>query len=282
MQNQIDKVQSTNYQTPQLKLRSSLIEVAKTSEERTFVNSISHLTILETSQRGKEFWDKLIDILAKWRWMSGINTNNQNENDLAKELTLLASFVFENYQNITYEEISLAINLSLTNKLDCDVRTFNSFSPMYVSRILNAYQEYKRGLYNDLMRKKETFDNKLLMEKKPTPKEKMDGVIDLIRYFYEEYKEKGIINDHFNTLYNFFRRTNKLNPSKEVVNEALEYAKIKVVEHNNEFGDFVYGKEKPNKENLEKKYARNYCVQKLFDNINIDEFIKTIKIEEFE
>ena len=214
--------------------------------------------------------------------MSGINTNNQNENDLAKELTLLASFVFENYQNITYEEISLAINLSLTNKLDCDVRTFNSFSPMYVSRILNAYQEYKRGLYNDLMRKKETLDNKLLMEKKPTPKEKMDGVIDLIRYFYEGYKDKGIINDHFNTLYNFFRRTNKLNPSKEVVNEALEYAKIKVVEHNNEFGDFVYGKEKPNKENLEKKYARNYCVQKLFDNINIDEFIKTIKIEEFE
>ena len=120
------------------------------------------------------------------------------------------------------------------------------------------------------------------MEKKATPKEKMDGMIDLIHYFYEGYKEKGIINDHFNTLYNYFRRSSKLNPSKEVVNEALEYAKVKVLEHKTSYGDFVLGKEKPNNENLEKRYARNYCVQKLFETINIDEFIKTIKIEEFE
>jgi hypothetical protein len=258
------------------------MEVIKNNEENNFVNSISIPSINELSKLGGNYLDSLMDILAKWRWMSGINTNNQSEDDIAKELALIGKFIISEYSNVTLEEINLAINLSLTNKLDCDVRTFNTFSPMYVSRILNAYMEYRREMYTELMKRKENLDNKKLMEKKPTPKEKMDGMIDLIRYFYEAYKEKGIIEDYFNALYNYFRRTNKINPNKELVKEALEYAKVKVIEHNNTYGDFLMGKEKPNNENLEKRYARNYCIQKLFDTINLEEFIKTIKIEEFE
>jgi len=50
--------------------------------------------------------------------MSGINTYNQDENEVAKELVLLSQFIINNYSDINLDEISLAIDLSLTNKLD--------------------------------------------------------------------------------------------------------------------------------------------------------------------
>ena len=213
--------------------------------------------------------------------MSGINTNNQNEDDIAKELALLGTFVFENYPNITYEEITLAINLSLTDKLNCDVRTFNTFSPMYVSRILNGYLEYKRNMYNDLMKRKEIADNKKEMDKEITPEEKMQSMIELIRYFQEEYKANGIIKDYFNTLYNYFRRTNRMSPDKKLINDALAYAKEQAKKHIKDYFDDAFKKESVNVENIEKRYARNYCVQVFFDNLDIEKLIATIKIEEF-
>ena len=252
------------------------------SEELSFVNSIANLTLIQINKIDNKFWDKLIDILAKWRWMSGINTNNQNEDDIAKELALLGTFVFENYPNITYDEITLAINLSLTNKLDCDIRTFNSFTPMYVSRILNAYIDYKRVMYNDIMKRKEIADNKKVIEREVTPKEKMQNMIELIEYFYDEYKAKGIVNDYFNTLYTFFRRTKRINPSKELVNEALTHSKLKATQHIVSYYENALKNEKPDKENLEKRFARNYCVQVFFDTLDIGKLIETIKIEEFE
>jgi hypothetical protein len=282
MQNQLSKVASTNYQTPQIKLRNSLIEVAKNSDELAFVESISNLTILQLSKNDNEFWDNIIDILAKWRWMAGININNQSEDDIAKELALLGKFIFDNYPNITYDEITLAINLSLTNKLDCDVRTFNSFSPMYVSRILNSYLEYKRNVYNDLMKRKETLDLKKEMDKEITTEEKMESMIELIRYFYDEYKSKGIVKDYFNTLYNYFRRTKRMNPDKKLVNDALSYAKEQAKKHIKDYFDDAFKKENVNVENIEKRYARNYCVQVFFDNLDIEKLISTITIQEFQ
>jgi hypothetical protein len=282
MQNQLNKVASTSYQTPQIKLSNSLIEIANNSEELSFVQSISHLTVLQVSQTDKNFWDNLIDILAKWRWMAGINLHNQSEDDIAKELALLGKFIFENYPNITYEEINLAINLSLTNKLDCDVRTFNTFSPMYVSRILNAYLEYKRDIYNDLMKRKETLDLKKEMDREITAEEKMQNMIELIRYFYDEYKSKGIVKDYFNTLYNYFRRTKRMSPDKNMVNDALSYAKEEAKKHIKDYFDDAFKKEKVNVENIEKRYARNYCVQVFFDNLDIEKLISTITIQEFQ
>jgi len=230
----------------------------------------------------KDGIDNLIDTLAKWRWMSGINTYNQDDNEVARELVLLSKFVIKNYPQITIEEIDLAIDLSLTDKLDVDVRTFNSFSPMYVSRILNGYIEHRRKLYNDIYSRKVRVDEITEMEKKPTPKEQMDSTIDLIRHFYDKFKKDGFIDDVFNILYNYFRRTKKINPSKEVIDEAIKYGKIKSEEHINSYFADVLIKERPNKKQMENRYARNYCVCKFFEKLNLEEFISKIEISEFE
>ena len=213
--------------------------------------------------------------------MSGINIYNQDENEVAKELVLLSQFIIKNYSDINLDEISLAIDLSLTNKLDVDVRTFNTFSPMYVSRILNAYKEYKKPIIKDVLERKEKAIKDKELEKVLTPQEKMDSMIDLIKYFYEQNVKDGYINDHFTTLYNYFRKTNKLKGVPNLVNEAKEYGKAKAQEHINDyFADFL-SKDKPNVELLEKRFARNYCVQWFFNNNDINSILAQVNINDF-
>lgn len=226
--------------------------------------------------------NSLIDVLAKWRWMSGINVSNQHEDDVARELALLSQFVVKNYPNITTDEISLAIDLSLTNKLDVDVRTFNSFSPMYVSRILNSYLEYRRIKYDEIYDRKVKAEAKKKAEEKPTPEQRMVAMKDLILYFWEQYKNEGEVKDHFNVLYDYLKRTNQLNLSKELIDEAIEYGKMRSKNYVADYFTDVLGKEKVSGEDFEKKFARNYCIQKMFDDCeDVDLIVSKVTINHF-
>jgi len=226
--------------------------------------------------------ESLIDVLSKWRWMLGINSNNQSEDDLAKELILLAQFVSTNYKSINIEELNLAIDLSLTDRLECDVRTFNAFSPMYISRVLNAYLQYKRNIIREIAERKQKDDLKEIEKKELTPREKMDAMIDLIKYLYDDYKKNDVVNDYFNTLYNYFRRTNRIKPTKDNIDNAIKNAKIETNKHINSYFANALKEEKPNKDYLEKRFARNYCVKLYFDEIDLDNLISSISIKEFE
>jgi polyhydroxyalkanoate synthesis regulator phasin len=197
-------------------------------------------------------------------------------------LVLLSQFIVKNYPQITIEEIDLAIDLSLTDKLDVDVRTFNNFSPMYVSRILNGYIEHRKRLYHEIYSRKVKEEEIKQMQKKATPQEERDLTIEIIRDFYNKYKTDGYIDDVFNILYNYLKKSKKLNPSKEVIDEAIKYGKIKAEEHINSYFADVFIKERPDKKELENRYARNYCVCKFFDTLNLEEFLSKIEISEFE
>jgi hypothetical protein len=256
------------------KQNNSLVKFCHNNQEEKLVLAMYNLENKDVNS--------LIDVLAKWRWMSGVNINNQDENDVARELTLISQFVVSNYSNLTTDEISLAIDLSLTNKLDCDVRTFNSFSPMYVSRILNAYIEYRQQLYDEIYERKVREEEKKKIEEKPSPEKRMVSMKDLILYFWEQYKGEGVVNDHFNILYDYFKRTNQFNLTKELIDEALEYGKEMSETHVANYFTDLLSKEKPNKENITKRFARNYCVQKKFSEIeDIDTIVSKVTINHF-
>jgi hypothetical protein len=276
MENQLQKsATSENSLTLHKEQKNSLINYATNSDEANLVSSYENKPKLRDTDFGS-----IIDVLARWRFMAGITTHNQDEDDIANELGLIATFIKNNYSKLTLDEVSLSINLSLTDKLDVDVRTFNVFSPMYVSRILNGYIEYKRKMYNDLSYRKEIKESNALSHV-PTPEEKMQSMKDTIVYFYQQYKTNGVINDAFNTLYNYFRRTKRLNPDKATIDEAVVYGKELAKRDERD----IYGfnsKEKYDIGLIEKRYARNYCVQKFFDKINIEELTLSINLSEFE
>lgn len=137
--------------------------------------------------------------------MLGINISNQSENELSTELSFLSKFIKENYNYLTLDEINLAINLSLTNKLQVDTKTYNNFSAFYISQILNAYLSYKRKLYNELSYKLEKNELDYNVEK-PSAEDNMKLMKELIIGFYEDYQKDGYINDVFNLVYDFLKK----------------------------------------------------------------------------
>lgn len=273
-------MQSDNYQVQQQKPSSYLLKYVQSQDEANLISVIKSSKSIGFAD--KDIYDSMIDTIAKWRWMAGVSHSNQDENELASELLLISKFIINNYPSLTIEEINLSIDLSLTNKLDVDVRTFNVFSPSYVSRIINAYLDYKKKLVHDVISRKVSAENKKEMDKKPSPEEQMKNMIELVEHFFNEYKEKKEINDHFNTCYNYFRRTNILTPNKETINEALEYGKLKASEHIEKhfINDYIY--EKPSRDNVEKRFARNYCVQRFFDIFTIEEIKKRVLLNHFD
>jgi hypothetical protein len=152
---------------------------------------------------------------------------------------------------------------------------------MYVSRILNAYKEYKFGLYNKLKERENIAKQKIEKEKKLSPQEKMDATIDLINYFYEQYNLTSEVNDLFNTVYNFLKRTNNIDIDKQLIDEAMLYGTEKANALFNKQYDVLFNKDKFDSDYWQKHHARNYCVGKLFDKIKIEELIAKIKIEDF-
>lgn len=227
-----------------------------------------------------EYMVNLIDVLAEWRWMAGVSTSG-SEDDMAQELAMLSKFVAQNYSNLKSDEYKLAINMSLTNKLDVDVRTFNSFSPMYVSRILNAYLEHKQSVMREVRKRKERDEERKDLEKTPSQQEKMDCMLELISYLYEEYKTKGEINDHFAILYNYLKRTNKIKVPKEQIDEAMNYGKQKAKKYEPTTYEKIFDKSETDNTIIEKRFARNYCVQKLFDEIGLEGMISKVELKDF-
>jgi len=268
-----------NSQMLQEKQEGTLIKYVENQEEYNFNLAFYNRTIKQYSNN--EHIDTLIGLLAKWRWMSGVSASNQDEDEIAQELALISKFVITNYPNLTLEEISLAIDLSLTEKLDCDVKTYNTFTPMYVSRILNAYKQYKFELYNKLKQKETLAKQKIENEKKLSPQEKMDATIDLINYFYEQYNSSGEVNDLFNTVYSFLKRTNNIKINKQLIDEAMIYGTEKANALFNKQYDVLFNKNKFDTDYWQKHHARNYCVSKLFSKIKIEELISKIKLEDF-
>jgi hypothetical protein len=110
----------------------------------------------------------------------------------------------------------------------------------------------------------------------------MEGFIELFRYFYDKYKTEGVVNDYFSSVYNYLRRTNKFTPNKQMIDDAMNYAKGQTSDFvNKHYQDVLFTKEKPKKEDIEKRFARDYCVMRFFDSLNLEEFISKIQISDF-
>ena len=259
------------------KQKGTLISYCQTKNESSIVNAMYSLQVYESES---DYIKCLIDYLAEWRWMAGIN-NQQTEDELAQELVMLAKFVSENYPIMKREEFKLAVSMSLTNMLDVDVRTFNTFSPMYVSRILNSYLEQKRKVVKEVRERKDSDDLKKDLGKQPTQQEKMDSMVELITYLYDGYKEVGEVKDYFNTLYNYLKRTNKISIPKQQVDEAMQYGKLKAIKYEPSTYEKLFEKKESDNSSIEKRYARNYCIQKLFDVIGLDGMIAKVELKDF-
>ena len=162
----------------------------------------------------------LVNVVAKWRMYIGLP-----KEDISEELSIVADFLFKQYQFLTIAEIELAYTLSVTNKLK-DVEFYGSFSPLYVGKVLDSFLYYRKLTLADTIRRKQQYDNEMKeIENRPTPNKQCNDLKGLVKDMYEENKKNGQIIDPFNICYNFFRKTKMIIVKKDEIELAMDYGK---------------------------------------------------------
>jgi hypothetical protein len=192
--------------------------------------------------------------------------------DVSEELAINAAFILENYGFLTLQELELAIKLSITGRLkDCEFHGY--FSPMYAAKVIQAYLFYRKITLAEPIRKMEK--SKLEEEyqkKKPSPEEEAELTKEIFRSCYAQWKKTGEITDVFNVCYKHLRKFKLMKVTQQLIDDAKEYGLKKAfeVKKNHKLGiDFNAMMEQD-------RWARNYCVQKYFENVDIEDVCKNI------
>lgn len=241
------------------------MEFVRTKEENEIAIAVQKGVAIQDLKDPNE----ILKVITEWRIYIGVPKNE----DISEELSILAKFLYEQYGHLTIDEIRLAYNLSVTRKLQ-DVEFYGMFSPLYVGKVLDSYLYYRKLTMADVIRAKEKYEQELKeQQNRPTPEQQCENTKAIIKDLYNQYKEKGEIRDVFNICYNFLRKHDMLTITKDDIDMAMDYGK-----------KMVQAKEKPLMERVNesgrdldiKRYARNWCVQNYFENVNIDVLLNNI------
>lgn len=263
---------------PQIWQNSYLEKYIQTKHEMSFFKATNYPTIDTLNEEGRL---QLIDLLAKWRFMVGVSVANEKE--AAQELYFIQSFIFENYGNrLNLKQIEHALNLSLLEELEVDTRTFNVFSPMYVSKVLNAYLKEQINVFRELKARHEV-DYSQIEQPKPDPTKMAEDMKEIIKSVYSKYEAEGVVYDAFSYLYNYFKKKGLLDLSKETVDEAVKYGDLMLKKDAEEKPRmFSAGMMSLNKDSIRKSHSRAYVVQKLFEKTKLDDLILCVQASDFD
>lgn len=126
---------------------------------------------------------ELILALTWWREMLGIVTK---PTESEKEMCLI--HLKRSYSDLSIEDIRTAVQYALEGVLDVDFIAYNSFSPLYISKILNAYKLYRDEELNAIARAKMKFDAE--QNKKDEPEiSKLESRIKYLNYYFATIQE---------------------------------------------------------------------------------------------
>jgi hypothetical protein len=219
-----------------------------------------------------EDWNELLKVVAKWRLYIGIP-----KKEVDAELSVVTEFIGNTYPFLTLSEIELAYNLSIARKLE-DVEFFGYFSPLYVGKVIDSYLYYRKVNLADTIRRRDRYlQEQNEINNRPTPEQQAQDTKEIIGEFYKRYKETGEVEDVLCICYNYFRKFKMLKVSQEDIDEAMAYAKKKVTSK-----PLPFARVMENSNDYETKiYARNFIVQKYFENVDIDVLLNNIKPEQF-
>lgn len=272
-----NQLQTTNKQVTQLakQNQSYLTEFIRTKEEAELVECSTQKKL---SVITKEEAETLIEIVGKWGFYLGISSKMNSD-----DILLTCRFIKDTYQNLTIAELNLAMTLNLKGKLG-KIDFYGQLSPIYISNLLNAYMDYKKENLKDLFGRAETKAPKL-----DTPKmskeEEHKMVVDAILYEFGKYKEGKQVDDFFSIIYDFLKKTNRLNPTEEVVKNAEIHAKNCVERDRNKssssFADLLKKAYVQNEDTSRENYIKNYILTNLFSKItDINQYVSEIKVDE--
>lgn len=241
----------------------------------------SHLT----DRKLKEFSTKedlliMNSLIVRWANYVGLETPE------GSQINMLANFIKEHFPSLNAYDLKECINLIATQSLDTNAETFGKLSPLYVSKVLKSYQEYKNNVVfkvrENIQKLKETEVVKM------TDEERISNFTKLLIIAKEENKLGLTYLDSGDSIYNFIKFNKLIDIKKNLIDEAMRYGNLlyieqrkkKVIEtviknHNfKRVADMQF-----EKEDIIKKYAREFVVNRFLLNLNEKELISKLNIE---
>lgn len=113
--------------------------------------AIFYLSTTKVGDFNESDFKKLDDWILATSYFIGISESPEQE-----IRTLIMNFIRQNYNDLSIEDMNLAINLAFSGKLnlqDKDLIHYNRLSGPYLSKILNAYKTYRSKILQEYSRK---------------------------------------------------------------------------------------------------------------------------------
>ena len=228
--------------------------------------------------------NNLLKVVTTWRIYLGIREEASKE-----ENVLNVNFIRENYKNFTLADIELAYKYALTGKLEVDAEAYGKFSPLYISKILNAYGFYCEKMMTEILKRKREHESR--MRQLPVHEsydERVENRKKSIVWYYHQLRSSyKYVGDYGSVVWTFLTRNNILNATNIDFEIAKEEAKKMRIAHTLNIFARVLEKmttEERQKEydTLDEMYGKYFVMQQFFTKVdNIDEWLKQFTDEQF-
>jgi hypothetical protein len=252
--------------------------------EKRFLSSLNDKTI--EHYKTKEDYTRLIQVVTKWRIMLGLSKDMSEE-----ELKINVQFIKNSYGKLTAKEIELAIDLSLQGRLGVDAQPYGNFSPLYISKILNAFVDKHDEQINALLQRKRQaeIDAKRNEVDRRTPMEIADSVKNFITDWGKRVRENDrYYGDYNHSVWNFLNAGGFIEPDDDTLKAAKEFAdaehrKTEELESRNVFMKAMRGFQKEQEVKKRKEmYGRFYVMRAFFRSIDdVDKFMAQFETKLF-
>jgi len=123
----------------------------------------------------------LMKFILEWRIKLGIK-----EAPTSTESEMCVKHIMDLYPDMSLEDLRLAVRYSLQGLLKVDNRAFQSFSPLYISLILNAWKAFKGHEMSKILKQKHEHETK---PKEADKISKLESRRKYIVWFIEEIKK---------------------------------------------------------------------------------------------
>jgi hypothetical protein len=171
----------------------------KTETELELVKTLSHKKIAHFT---KEDMASLVEVMAKWKVLLGATNEATSE-----ELILICQFIYDNFKKFTLEDIKIAMNWSISGKIDMSFVSTKTISALYVSKALQLYENEKKNVINKIAEEKLLYERKKSRDEViiATPEEKANTFKTILIDLYSDYKNNGNFFDFGDFVYNWIK-----------------------------------------------------------------------------
>lgn len=171
--------------------------------------------------------ESLVVVITMWRNYLGVK-----EAMTIDEISMNIGHIKNNYPDFTLEMINLAIKLSLTGVLSVDTKPYGTFSPLYISSILNEYKKHSTAIRIKVAEKIKREKEYEFINPVYTEQQKKENRLSYLE-FYRDNVAKDVLRDFKGIMWDFVTKYNLV----ENIEADKELVRKETIKKQNQFID---------------------------------------------